>query len=112
RALQPAGDVNLARRRRLELGRARATEPTGLFRGELMAGLDPPGLRAMIAFVRVLAGSRLASGTVEHNMEARTEVWREGVVRAFGELIAAGSPQQVVTGPRVVEAYLGGDDDD
>ena len=112
RALQPAGDLNLARRRRLELARALATEPKVLFLDELMAGLNPPALRDMIAFVRELAGSGMAIVMVEHIMQAVTELCDRVVVLAFGERIAEGTPQQVTDDPRVIEAYLGVEEDD
>src|SRR5688572_12003831 len=55
RMVQPSADLNLARRRRLELAKALATKPKVLFLDELMAGLNPPALKEMIAFVRGLA---------------------------------------------------------
>lgn len=112
RALQPSSDLNLARRRRLELAKALALEPKVLFLDELMAGLNPPALRDMISFVRGLADSGMAIVMVEHIMQAVTELCDRVVVLAFGERIAEGTPQQVTDDPRVIEAYLGVEEDD
>lgn len=112
RMVQPSADLNLARRRRLELAKALATKPKVLFLDELMAGLNPPALKEMIAFVRGLANSGIGIIMVEHIMEAVTDLCEEVIVLAFGEQIAHGSPAEVMTNERVVEAYLGGGDDD
>lgn len=109
RADQPAMDLNLARRRRLELARALAIEPRILFLDEIMAGLNPPALREMIAFVRKLREKGLAILMVEHIMEAIIELCDHVIVLSNGEKIAEGAPQQVVADSRVVEAYLGTD---
>ncbi|HEX7072978.1 MAG TPA: ABC transporter ATP-binding protein [Hyphomicrobiaceae bacterium] len=109
RADQPAMDLNLARRRRLELARALAIEPRILFLDEIMAGLNPPALREMISFVRKLREKGLAILMVEHIMEAIIELCDHVIVLANGEKIAEGAPQQVVADSRVVEAYLGTD---
>src|SRR5690554_4535883 len=112
RILQPSADLNLARRRRLELAKALAVRPKVLFLDELMAGLNPPALKEMIAFVRGLAESGIAIIMVEHIMEAVTDLCQEVIVLAFGEQIAHGAPSDVMNDERVVEAYLGGAEDD
>ncbi|WP_134498957.1 ABC transporter ATP-binding protein [Microvirga pakistanensis] len=109
RARQPALDLNLARRRRLELAKALAVKPKVIFLDEIMAGLNPPALREMIAFVRSLSGQGLAVLMVEHIMEAIIELSDHVIVLASGEKIAEGTPHQVTRNERVIEAYLGTD---
>lgn len=107
RQRQLSAELNLARRRRLELAKALAVRPQILFLDELMAGLNPPALAEMIAFVRSLTEDGIAILMVEHIMQAVVELSDHILVLASGRTIAEGTAEAVTRNPQVIEAYLG-----
>ncbi|QFP76427.1 ABC transporter ATP-binding protein [Deinococcus sp. AJ005] len=111
RATQPASQLNLARRRRLELAKVLALEPRVLFLDESIAGLNPPGQQEMVALIRTLAQSGLAIVMVEHIMHVIMSLSDHVICMAFGELLAEGDPHAVAAHPDVIRAYLGDDSD-
>jgi branched-chain amino acid transport system ATP-binding protein len=111
RAGQKCSELNLARRRRLEIGKALALEPKVLFLDEVIAGLNPPAQAEMIAFVRTLADGGIGIVMVEHIMKVIMTLSDRVICMAFGEKIAEGTPQQVSSDPAVLDAYLGGVDE-
>ncbi len=111
RATQPASQLNLARRRRLELAKVLALEPKVLFLDESIAGLNPPGQQEMVALIRSLAESGLGIVMVEHIMHVIMSLSDHVICMAFGELLAEGDPHAVAAHPDVIRAYLGDDND-
>jgi len=103
----PAGGLTLAERKRLELARALATEPRLLLLDEVMAGLNPTEIEAIVALVKRINASGVAILLIEHNMRAVMSLSHRIAVLNFGEKIVEGEPTAVANHPRVIEAYLG-----
>jgi branched-chain amino acid transport system ATP-binding protein len=106
----PASSLTLPDRKRLEVARALATRPTLLLLDEVMAGLRPTECDQMVEVFRELnARDGLTVLLIEHVMRAVMALAQQIVVLHHGEIIARGTPQQVVRDPAVLECYLGED---
>ncbi len=103
----PARSLGTPGRKRLEIARALASEPKVLLLDEAMAGLTPTEVREAIELVRRIHGDGITIVIVEHIMEVITSLTRRVVVFHQGREIARGTPREVTSNPRVVEAYLG-----
>jgi branched-chain amino acid transport system ATP-binding protein len=103
----PAGALNLAERRRLEVARALATRPRLLLLDEPFAGLNVDEVEAEVALFRRLRGEGLTLVLVEHNVPALRGLCDRVAFLNSGEKVAEGRPEDVLSHPRVVEVYLG-----
>jgi branched-chain amino acid transport system ATP-binding protein len=105
---QPASALTLPDRKRLEVARALATEPRLLLLDEVMAGLRPTETDQMVAvFRRLSVDDGLTILLIEHVMRAVMALSREIHVLHHGELIASGTPDEIVRHPAVLDCYLG-----
>ncbi|MEO7939286.1 MAG: ABC transporter ATP-binding protein [Burkholderiaceae bacterium] len=104
---QSASGLTVAGRKRLELARTLATSPKLLLLDEVMAGLNPTEILEIIAIIRAIRDSGVTVLLIEHVMHAVMSLSDHIHVLSYGKIIAQGTPQEVVTNPAVVEAYLG-----
>src|SRR5688572_9926131 len=104
----PAASLTLPDRKRLEVARALATRPRLLLLDEVMAGLRPTECDQIVAVFRELnRGEGLTILLIEHVMRAVMALAGHIGVLHHGEVIARGTPEQVVRDPAVLECYLG-----
>jgi branched-chain amino acid transport system ATP-binding protein len=103
-----ASSLTLPDRKRLEVARALATRPKLLLLDEVMAGLRPTECDQMVAVFRELNRAEgLTILLIEHVMRAVMALAQHIVVLHHGEVIARGTPDEVVRDPAVLESYLG-----
>ena len=104
----PASALTLPDRKRLEVARALATGPRLLLLDEVMAGLRPTETDQMVEVLRELnRASGITILLIEHVMRAVMALAHHVGVLHQGQLIARGTPREIVRHPAVLACYLG-----
>jgi branched-chain amino acid transport system ATP-binding protein len=105
---QIAINLSYGDQRRVEIARALASDPTLLLLDEPTAGMNPQESLQLTEFMERLRDERgLTILLIEHDMKVVMGVSERITVLDHGEQIAEGSPEEVRTNKRVIEAYLG-----
>jgi branched-chain amino acid transport system ATP-binding protein len=102
-----AESLGLLSRKRLELARALATDPTVLLLDEIGAGLTDAEAAELVETISQLRSRGLAIVWIEHIVHVLVQVVERLVCLDQGQIIADGEPQAVMGSAAVVDAYLG-----
>jgi len=94
--------------KRVEVARALASRPRLLLMDEPAAGLNDTETVEMRGLIRRICDSGVGVLLVEHNMELVMQVSDRVLVLEYGSVLAEGTPAQIQSDRRVIDAYLGG----
>ncbi len=109
---EQATSLPYGKQRRLEIARALATEPKLLMLDEPAAGMNPQETDELTEFIgRIRNDFELTILLIEHHMDLVMDISDRIYVIDFGELIATGTPEQIQNDRRVIDAYLGVEED-
>ncbi len=103
----PAGGLPIGERKKLEVARVLATQPTLLLLDEVMGGLNPAESDEIIRLILDIRKRGITQMVIEHDMKAIMRISDRIVVLNSGEKLTEGSPEEVVRNPEVISAYLG-----
>lgn len=108
-----ATSLPYGKQRHLEIARALATKPELLLLDEPAAGMNPQETLELTQFIgRIRDEFGLTIFMIEHHMDLVMEISDRIYVLDFGKSIAEGTAEEVRNNPRVIEAYLGGAQDE
>lgn len=106
-AQKTAGSLAYGQARRLEIARALGADPLMLLLDEPAAGLNATEKHELAALVRVIHERGVSVMLVEHDMGFVMPLCERIAVLDYGRVIAHGTPEEIRSDPRVVDAYLG-----
>jgi len=102
-----AKDLPIADKKRMEVARALATEPSLLLLDETAAGLNLKEIETMMEVVKKIRDSGITCIIVEHVMKFIMGISDRVMCINFGMEIATGKPEEIASHPEVIKAYLG-----
>jgi ABC-type branched-subunit amino acid transport system ATPase component len=111
-ANSPAGNLSYGQRKLLELASLLVADPAVLLLDEPTAGVNPVLIEQLSQRIRELNRAGKTFLVVEHNMEFVMGLCHEVTVLHQGRTLVNGTPEEVRANPAVLDAYLGGGDDD
>ena len=106
-----AGKLSLIDRKRLEIGRALASDPKVLFFDEVAGGLTEKEVDKMLAIVRMIKDQNISIVWIEHVLQTMREGTDRILCLAEGKVVKCGLPEEVMSSKEVSECYLGADEE-
>ncbi|QQK80537.1 ABC transporter ATP-binding protein [Salicibibacter cibi] len=105
-------DISQEAKKRAAFAVALATDPEVVFLDEPAAGINPDETDGLIALMRKMVDNDLTVCLIEHKMQMIMEIADHIVVLNQGKKIAEGTPEEIQNNEIVIQAYLGGGDED
>ena len=102
-----AGQLTLLERKRLELARALAIEPSVLLLDEIAGGLTEMEVHDLVATIKLIRTTGITLIWIEHIVHALLEVVDQLLAIDYGRMLMCGDPKSVMASPEVQSIYLG-----
>lgn len=105
---EPARVLSGGQRKLLELARVMMADPAIILLDEPAAGVNATLLEVIIDRIQAINARGVTFLLIEHNIDMVSRLCHRVLVMASGQVLCEGTPDEVSTDPRVIEAYLGG----
>ncbi|HEV2282968.1 MAG TPA: LPS export ABC transporter ATP-binding protein [bacterium] len=106
-ARQPAWTLSGGERRRVEIARALALDPSFLLLDEPFTGIDPISIQDLQRTVRYLSERGLGVIITDHNVRETLQITDRAAIIHDGRIVASGTPERILDSPEARQVYLG-----